>query len=97
MRRPAAQALLRRVALEASPGGDGLLSGAVEVEAVIRDGRTERVALELPPGAPGRPPSEDELAAKVADCTGPLAGTVLALDWGGAAALLREQRVGARA
>ena len=97
VRRAAAQALLRRVALEASPGGDGLLDGVVEVEAVVRDGRTERVALELPPGAPERPPSAGELAAKVADCTGPLAATVLALDWDGAAALLREQRVGARA
>jgi len=40
-----------------------------------------RVELALPPGAPGRPPSEAELAAKIVDCCGPLAEEVLALSW----------------
>ena len=83
--RPDAQALLARVEVEATPGGDGLLAGDVEIEAGSRTAR-----LDLPPGAPGRPPSEEELGAKVADCAGPLADEVLALDWAGASAVLAE-------
>ena len=89
--RPAAQSLLRRVTLEAEPGGEGLLDGAVEIEAIPRDGAARRVTLELPPGAPGRPPTPEELRAKVAECAGPLAEAVTGLDWDGAAALLRER------
>jgi 2-methylcitrate dehydratase PrpD len=81
-----AQELLARVDVEATPGGDGLLAGEVEIEAGSRTAR-----LDLPPGAPGRPPSEEELAAKVADCTGSRADEVLALDWAGAPALLEQQ------
>jgi 2-methylcitrate dehydratase PrpD len=84
--RPEAQELLSRVVVEATPGGGGLLAGHVEIEA---GSRTER--LQLPPGAPGRPPSEAELAAKVADCAGELADEVLGLDWAGAPALLERQ------
>jgi 2-methylcitrate dehydratase PrpD len=87
--RPEAQELLARVEVDATPGGKGLLAGHVEIEA---DGRTAR--LDLPPGAPSRPPSAEELGAKVADCAGARAQEVLALDWAGASALLREQRGG---
>jgi 2-methylcitrate dehydratase PrpD len=81
--RPEAQDLLARVEIHPTPGGEDLLAGHVEIDA---DGRTAR--LDLPPGAPARPPSEEELGAKVADCAGPLADQVLALDWTGATALL---------
>jgi hypothetical protein len=46
--------------------------------------------LDLPPGAPDRPPSRPELDEKVADCTGALADEVLALDWPDGGALLRQ-------
>ena len=84
--RPEAQALLARVEVDPTPGGEDLLAGHVEIEA---DGRTAR--LDLPPGAPARPPSEEELGAKVADCAGALADEVLALDWALAPALLERQ------
>jgi 2-methylcitrate dehydratase PrpD len=77
--RPAAQALLRRVEADPVPGGDWLLAGAAEIELTLDDGAVLRAALDVPPGAPERPPSDDELAAKVADCDGPRAPT-----WGSA-------------
>jgi 2-methylcitrate dehydratase PrpD len=91
VRRPEAQALLARVALEAESGGEGLLAGDVRVT-IEPSGAHAR--LELPPGAPGRPPDEAELAAKVADCAGETAATVLALGWDEAPALLDEHLPG---
>ena len=74
--RPRAQALLRRVEAEPTPGGDWLLHGEAAIEVTLDDGATLRTALDLPPGAPQRPPSAEELAAKVVDCAGePIAPT----------------------
>jgi 2-methylcitrate dehydratase PrpD len=87
-----AQALLRRVAVDAVPGGDGLLSGETAIEVVLDDGATRRAALDLPPGAPQRPPSPAELDAKVADC----AGQPLAPTWDTAADYLGELTRSAR-
>jgi len=86
--RPAARALAARVEVDAVPGGDGLLAGDVAIEVTLADGSTLRTALDLPPGAPGRPPSPAELAEKVADCAGELADEVLAVDWTDAGAYL---------
>lgn len=72
--------------------GDGLLLGAVDVEVGLTDGRTVTGSLDLPPGSPGKPPTEAELAAKVADCLrlGDLEGVdPTGLTWAGAAGLLR--------
>jgi 2-methylcitrate dehydratase PrpD len=79
--RPEAQALLRRVEADPLPGGDHLLAGEVAIEVTLRDGSVLRTALDAPPGAPQRPPSPEELAAKVADC----AGEALAPTWDTAA------------
>jgi 2-methylcitrate dehydratase PrpD len=89
--RPAVQALLARVEVDATPGGDGLLSGDVAIELVLADGSTLATRLDLPPGAPERPPSEAELGAKVADCADELADEILAVDWSSAASFLRER------
>jgi 2-methylcitrate dehydratase PrpD len=86
--RPAARALAARVEVDAVPGGDGLLAGDVAIEVTLADGSTLRTALDLPPGAPDRPPSPAELAEKVADCAGDLADEVLAADWASAGAYL---------
>jgi 2-methylcitrate dehydratase PrpD len=87
--RPEARRLAERVTVEAVGGGSGLLDGSFAAEVRTSAG-TLQVELELPPGAPGRPPTEAELEAKVDDCCGSLAGQVLALDWGEAAAFLRR-------
>jgi 2-methylcitrate dehydratase PrpD len=73
--RPAAQALLRRVEADPIPGGDWLLAGEAEIEVTLDHGAVLRAAVDVPPGAPQRPPSADDLAAKVADCAGPPAPT----------------------
>jgi 2-methylcitrate dehydratase PrpD len=88
--RPAAQALLARVEVDSTPGGDGLLAGDVAIELTLADGSAVHAGLDLPPGAPGRPPSEAELGAKVADCADELADEILAVDWSSAASFLRE-------
>jgi 2-methylcitrate dehydratase PrpD len=68
--RPAAQALLRRVEVDPIAGGEGLLAGEVTIDVTLDDSSSLATALDVPPGAPQRPPSPDELAAKVADCAG---------------------------
>src|SRR5205807_577635 len=80
VRRPEARRLAEIITVEKTAGGSSLLDGSFVAEVQSSDG-IRRVELELPPGAPGRPPSEAELAAKVADCCGPLAQEVLALSW----------------
>jgi 2-methylcitrate dehydratase PrpD len=93
--RPAAQALLARVEVEAAPGGDGLLAGDVAIALTLDDGSDLHARLDRPPGAPDRPPSAAELAEKVADCAGGLAEEVLGVDWTSAASLLRRESVAA--
>lgn len=71
--------------------GDGLLLGAVDVEVDLTDGRTLTGSLDLPPGAPGKPPTTEQMAAKVADCLqlGGLTGVASSdLTWATGAALL---------
>jgi len=78
--RSEARRLAGRVTIETTAGGSGLLEGTFVAEVRTAAG-IRRVELALPPGAPGRPPSEAELAAKIVDCCGPLAEEVLALSW----------------
>jgi 2-methylcitrate dehydratase PrpD len=87
--RPAAQRLSGRVEVDAPAGGDGLLDGTTAIELALEDGATLHTELDLPPGAPSRPPSDDELRAKIADCAGPLTDEVMALEWPDAPAFLR--------
>ena len=47
----------RRVEVDATPGGDWLLAGDVAIELTLADGSTLHAQLDLPPGAPDRPPS----------------------------------------
>jgi 2-methylcitrate dehydratase PrpD len=88
--RPEAQALLARVAVVPVPGGDWLLAGEVSIELTLTDGSTLTTTLDVPPGAPARPPSDADMAEKVADCAGEQADEILALDWSSAGAFLRE-------
>jgi len=47
--------------------------------------------LTLPPGAPGRPPTEDELRAKFAACGEDVPALLDGLTWDGAALLLASE------
>jgi 2-methylcitrate dehydratase PrpD len=89
VRRPAAQRLVDMVEIELSDGGDGLLDGEVDID-VHAAGKVHNARLQLPPGAPQRPPTEAEMERKVADC---LAGTSLAAEditWPAGPELLRS-------
>lgn len=90
--RASARRLVDLVEVVAEPGGEGLLDGEFRAEVHIRGG-VVRVALRCPPGAPHRPPTDGQLATKIADCL-QLAG-LSGLDarswtWDGAAQVLRE-------
>lgn len=89
--RAEAQRLVSLLSVEmvAGASGEGLLDGEFEV-IIEAGGKTHRGTLRLPPGAPERPPSDQELAAKVADCCGHRAASVMDLDWVRAAPLLRQ-------
>jgi len=89
VRRPDAQRLVELVEIELSPGGEGLLDGEVDIDVHV-GGRVHNARLQLPPGAPQRPPTSTEMERKVADC---LAGTSLAAEditWSAAPELLRS-------
>jgi 2-methylcitrate dehydratase PrpD len=89
--RPAAQALVERVEVAPTAGGEGLLDGTVTIELELDDGARSQTELGLPPGAPARPPSPDDLDAKIADCAGDLAPEVASLTWPDAPDFLRER------
>jgi 2-methylcitrate dehydratase PrpD len=84
--RPGVQPLLDTVSARVTPGGDDLLAGSVAVQLSTAAGPAGAAVVEVPPGAPSRPPTEAELARKVADCAGSRADAVAALDWETAAA-----------
>lgn len=90
VRRPQATALRRRLHIELTddPGTD-LLTGSCRVE--LEDaGGTVGATVTTPPGAPGRPPTDAELAAKVAACLEGTDLTAADLNWDSAAGLLRD-------
>lgn len=86
VRRPAAQELVGKVETVLEPGGDWLLAGSLTAS-VETSGDTLHVTQQWPPGSPARPPTEDELRAKFADCTAGL--TLGPVTWSTAADLLR--------
>ena len=53
------------------------------------DGRVRTGSIDIPPGAPGRPVTREELAQKVRDCAGDRADAVLAAGWADIAGLFR--------
>ena len=89
--RPEAARLAEMVDVTAGTGGDHLLAGEVELAVELSDGTVARVGLALPPGAPDRPPTDDELRTKLELCAGAGADTLAGLSWETAAAYLRSQ------
>lgn len=86
--RPEARRLAELVEVVSPDGGDGLLAGEVEIEIDLAGGQTLTTALELPPGAPGRPASQDELSSKLEACAAGAVEELRALDWDSARAYL---------
>jgi 2-methylcitrate dehydratase PrpD len=95
--RPAARRLVELVELVTTPGGEDLLAGDVTIELTLRDGSTRAARLQAPPGSPARPPSPQELDAKLADCGADVPALLAGLTWPDAAELLRERLPGGSA
>ena len=72
------------------PGGDWLLDGELEAEVHMADGTVLRARQQYPPGSPARPPTPDQLAAKLADCGRGLDTDPAAWTWDNAADTLRR-------
>lgn len=73
--------LTRNVTIYLAPGGNGLLEDVVRVKLVMTNGETHSGEIDIPPGAPSRPATRDQLARKVHDCVGDQADTVLSAGW----------------
>ena len=90
VRRDEARRLVEVVETELEPGGDWLLDG--ELQATIQDGNgaVHHTVLRHPPGSPARPPSAEQLSAKLADCTTGLGTDWSTWTWQNAADVLRR-------
>jgi 2-methylcitrate dehydratase PrpD len=87
--RPEATRLAELIEVQSTDGGDHLLAGELKLEVALEDGATARTGLALPPGAPERPPTDEELRAKLELCAAAEAGALAALGWESAADFLR--------
>jgi 2-methylcitrate dehydratase PrpD len=89
--RPEAARLVELVETVRLPGGAELLAGEVEIEVRLSDGECLRGRLALPPGAPGRPPTDEELRGKLELCAGDEADRIAALSWETAAGYVHNR------
>jgi 2-methylcitrate dehydratase PrpD len=88
VRRPEARRLADAVEVQLVDGGDWLLAGELVAEVHTGD-RVRQARQQYPPGSPQRPPTEEQLRRKLADC---LAGTPVTpedITWPAAAGVLR--------
>jgi 2-methylcitrate dehydratase PrpD len=85
VRRPAASRIMASVIMELDAGGTGLLDGTCAIEIQLASGNRQ-ANVDQPPGAPARPPGDDDLAAKAASC-GPRAAATVGVTWSDAQAI----------
>jgi 2-methylcitrate dehydratase PrpD len=90
VRRDEARRLVGLVETKLEPGGDWLLEGELEAEVHTADGTVLRARQQYPPGSPARPPTPDDLAAKVAGCVRGLDTDPAQWTWDNAATTLRR-------
>jgi 2-methylcitrate dehydratase PrpD len=90
VRRDAARRLVGLVETELEPGGDGLLDGELQAKILTGNGAVYHAVLQYPPGSPARPPTPDQLAAKLADCVSGLDTDWSSWTWQNAADTLRR-------
>jgi len=91
VRRAEAVRLGELVETVASDGGTHLLAGEIGLEVTLDDGSLLRSDLRLPPGAPGRPPTEEELRTKLELCAGAEGEAIAALSWETAAGYAHDR------
>jgi 2-methylcitrate dehydratase PrpD len=92
VRRDAARRLAGLVETKLEPGGDGLLDGEFEAEVHLGDGTVRRTRQQFPPGSPARPPTGDQLRAKLDDCVGDLDTVPSEWTWENVPGVLRRFR-----
>lgn len=90
VQRPDAGRLAGLVETELEPGGSWLLDGELEAAVHTRTGEIRRISRRFPPGSPARPPTPDQLRAKLADCVAGLGTTPNSWTWDNAAQVLRD-------
>jgi 2-methylcitrate dehydratase PrpD len=90
VQRDAARRLVGLVETELEPGGDWLLDGELQATICTTNGAVHRAVLRYPPGSPARPPTPEQLSAKIADCVAGLDTDWATWSWQNAADLLRR-------
>ena len=90
VQRDTARRLVGLVETELEPGGDWLLDGELQATICTDNGAVHRAVLRHPPGSPARPPTPEQLSAKIADCVAGLDTDWTAWSWQNAADLLRR-------
>jgi 2-methylcitrate dehydratase PrpD len=90
VRRPDAIRLAGLVEAKPEPGGSWLLDGELEAAVHTKSGEIERISQRFPPGSPARPPTPDQLRAKLAECVAGLDTDPATWTWDTAAQVLRE-------
>jgi len=95
VRRDAARRLVSLVETKLEPGGDGLLDGELEAEVHLADmpngqHSVRRVSQQFPPGSPARPPTDEQLRAKLDDCVGDLDTSPSEWTWENVPGVLRR-------
>jgi 2-methylcitrate dehydratase PrpD len=90
VRRADARRMIELVETDLEPGGDWLLDGELQVTIHEGNGVVHRARLQYPPGSPARPPSAEQLSAKLADCLTGLDTDPATWTWQNAAGLLRR-------
>lgn len=91
VRRARARELVAAVEIVVEGNGTSILAGTTRIEATCRDGSIFAAELDVPPGAPSRPPSIAALEEKVRDCGADLPSLLSGVDWSNAAALLGSE------
>ena len=90
VRRDVARRLAAMVETTLVPGGDWLLDGQLEVRIHTGNDGVHDAVLAFPPGSPARPPTAEQLSAKLADCLAGLDTDWSAWTWQNAADVLRR-------
>jgi 2-methylcitrate dehydratase PrpD len=90
VQRDAARRLVTLVETEVEAGGDWLLDGELQVRVHTGNGAVHDAVLKYPPGSPARPPSPDQLTAKIADCVAGLDTDWTTWTWQNAADIVRR-------
>jgi 2-methylcitrate dehydratase PrpD len=88
-RRAEARRLMTAVKVDATPGGDWLLDGTLEVAISTTTGDVLRASEQFPPGSPQRPATAAEFSAKLSDCLRGIPTEAGSWTWRNAASVLR--------